>query len=256
MPHAGAWFPSSARWHPLESAVHGAGNMVLWETHTTSRQEGPAMPAFALQYFRRLALVAAMTGLAACGAAPEQSNPAPPISREAAAKRTVVPLTRPVALDKAGTIADLEFDLPPPRPGASADLMLGLRVWAADATSMYKIKDSINHGEFHARLHLTRVDGAAPVQIALTRISKDLSHRLPVAESGEVSATTSTSVDSAMLKDAGLLDQRSVYGVLSLAQVQRAVPGRYRLVVELRGDRPDLNEKNVELIVAYFNKGK
>ncbi|MEA9709935.1 hypothetical protein [Xanthomonas campestris] len=221
-----------------------------------SSQEGPTMPAVAVQYFFGLALVAAMTGLAACGAAPEQSKPAPPISREAATKRSVVPLTRPVALDKAGTIADLEFDVSPPRPGASSDLMLGLRVWAADATSMYEIKDSINGGEFLARLHLTRVDGAAPVQIAMTRISKDLSHRLPVAESGEVSGTTSTSVDSAMLEDAGLLDQSSVYGVLSLAQVERAAPGRYRLVVELKDDRPDLITKNVELIVAYFNKGK
>ncbi|MEA9555512.1 hypothetical protein VC273_06125 [Xanthomonas nasturtii] len=214
------------------------------------------MPAFAVPYFCRFTLALAMAGLTACGAAPEQSKPAPPISREVAAKRTVVPLTRPVALDKAGMIADLEFDLPPPRPGASADLMLGLRVWAADATSMYEAKDLINGGEFPARLHLTRVDGAAPVQIALTSISKDLSRRLPVAESGEVSGTTSTSVDSAMLKDAGLLDQSSVYGVLSLAQVERTVPGRYRLVVELKDDRPDLNVKNVELIVAYFNKGK
>ncbi|MCE4372543.1 hypothetical protein [Xanthomonas hortorum] len=214
------------------------------------------MPRFEVQRFCRFALAAAITGLAACGAAPEQATPSPAISQEAAALRTVVPLTRPVALDKAGTIADVEFDLPPPRSGASTDLLLGLRVWAKDAKSMYEIKDLINHGEFPLTLHLTRVDGAKPVQIGLTRISKDLQSRLPVASSGVVPGTTSTSVDVAMLKDAGLIDRSLVYGVLSLAQMEKAAPGKYRITVGVNTDRPELSAKNVELIVAYFNKGK
>ncbi|MCS3746892.1 MULTISPECIES: hypothetical protein [unclassified Xanthomonas] len=214
------------------------------------------MPAFALQYFCRFALVAAMTGLAACGAAPEQSNPAPPISREAAAKRTVVPLTRSVALDKAGTIADLEFDLPPPRLGASPLLKVAIRLQADEGAALLEPSDQLVEAKLSARATLHALNGSSWARIPLYRNGPRPGTDVPLDADGHVAGVTWSGVDESMLRDAGLMRDGKYYSVLLLAEAHHPAPGHYRLTLELLEDHPHFKGRTVELLLAYASKAK
>lgn len=209
------------------------------------------MPIPAVPCLRSLGVAALLATLAACG--PAQPPPAAPalLTKEQAAARTVVPLTRPVALDKAGRIAEVEFELPPPDQGATTTLMLGLRVQGGTAKAMLATKDLITAGDLPARLHLQRIEGAAATDVALMRTERNLRDDVPVGPDGQVPFTTTQGADSAMLIGAGLFDPDVVYGALNFAHVPNAAPGRYRLTVDLTADRPDLHGRDAELLVGY-----
>lgn len=77
---------------------------------------------------RNNVLAVALVALAGCSGPTPAPPPVAPLDAAQAAARTQVPLTRPVALDRPGVIADLEFDLPPPGEMAGYSLVIGIRI--------------------------------------------------------------------------------------------------------------------------------
>ncbi|CAD0306595.1 hypothetical protein [Xanthomonas hortorum] len=214
------------------------------------------MPRFTVKRFCRFALAAAVTGLAACGAASEQATPSPAISQEAAALRTVVPLTRPVALDKAGTVADVEFDLPPPGPGASSLLKVAIRLQANEGAALRAPSDRLVDEGLAARVNLRNLANGESTQIPLYRIGPAPGTDVPIGADGRVAGVTWSGVDESMLRRVGLIQQGMFYKVLLLAEAHRPAPGHYRLTLELLEDHPRLKGQSVELLLAYASKAK
>lgn len=203
---------------------------------------------------RTVALGIALLMLLGCAAQPP---PPPPkvLTAEEAAARTVVPLTRPIALDKAGQIVDLEFELPPVTPDEVPRLIIGLRIWGADAKKLIAEQQRIQEPALRSRVSLQRLDGdGAPV--ALSYRSRDRREELHVAPGADIPYTTESSVATGSLWMAGLVNQRTVYGVARIAETSPVEPGRFRLQIALPEDRPDLKDMNVELLLAYGPRAK
>ncbi len=199
------------------------------------------------------ALTVAFTALLGCtdhSAAPDAA-PIPLLTEAEANARTTVPLTRSVSLEKHGVIADFEFELPPPGPTAVPELTIGLRIQDTDSSRLTEYSDLIVRGRLPAEIRLTRLDGPAPAEVPLRRISRNMREHLPVAADGRVTGVTATSVDDGMLRKIGLIDERVHYQELKLAEADEPAPGRYRLTVRLEEDRAALRGRPVELLVAY-----
>jgi hypothetical protein len=201
-----------------------------------------------------LALLVA--GLSGCGPGVESAQPSQKVDRENAAMRTEVPLTRPVTLDKAGEVVNLEFELPPPIENASSTLLLGFRVVAPDAETVIKRSSEIIRSQLPARVRLLRIEQDAITQVPLFRNTPDLQDRIVVGADGAVPGVTSSDVERTQLEKTGLFDEEKYYDVLLLAGTQDAKPGHYRLTVELEGDHPQLGPAPVELLIAYMGRGK
>lgn len=132
--------------HPKSPRIgsHAGPATRLWRmSGPRPARQGPVVPTFPVKRFCQRFLAAAVTGLAVRGAAPEQSIPAPAIGQHAAAMRTVVPLTHPVALDKAGTIADLEFEPPPSGLVVSSLLKVAIRLPADEGAALLAPSDQL-----------------------------------------------------------------------------------------------------------------
>lgn len=205
---------------------------------------------------RAIALGLAIAVLAACSAEPPPAAPPLLLSKEAAARRSTVPFTRPIALDRAGAVADLQFELPPPGPGAVPELMVGMRVQAEQVKDMHDVQDRIIRDGLAAKVHLWRIDGSTLTAMPLTYATRDLVNRVPVGEDGSVPYVTSLGVADSMLREVGLVDEKLVYGALNIASMQHALPGPYRLSIELIADRPDLRSSDIELVVGYSRRVK
>lgn len=206
---------------------------------------------------QRVAAVAVCVAcLSACGKSPPPVPPPRLLTPQEAAQRNTVPFTRPIALDKAGTVADVVFDLPPSGPGAAPELMIGMRVRAADAKSMLEDRDPIIQDGLASKVHLERVQGNIKTAIPLTYASRDLVRTIPVESDGLVPYVTSIGPRTSMLRASGLIDENVVYGALNLASMEHAEPGRYRLSVELLADRPELRGLDIELVVGYAGTAK
>lgn len=202
------------------------------------------------------ASVIAIAGLAGCSRGPETAQPNVVVNKENAEMRTVVPLTRPVTLDKAGEVVNLEFELPPPIENASSTLLLGFRVVAPDAETVIKRSSEIIRSPLPARVRLLRIEQDAITQVPLFRNTPDLQDRIVVGADGAVPGVTSSDVERTQLEKTGLFDEEKYYDVLLLAGTQDAKPGHYRLTVELEGDHPQLGPAPVELLIAYMRRGK
>jgi hypothetical protein len=63
-------------------------------------------------------------------------------------------------------------------------------------------------------------------------------------------------LDEGALIEAGLHSREMLYQVLQVADVGWLEPGRYRLIVDLMEDRPQLQGLQAELIVGYQSLGK
>ncbi|WP_127564938.1 hypothetical protein [Stenotrophomonas indicatrix] len=225
---------------------------LLWNVDLTM---DAAMPNASLPRARVPCVAMLLLALVGCTATP--SEPAPKLlTAEEAAARTVVPLTRPIALDKAGKVVDMEFDLPPAGPGTVPDLMLGLRVWGIDAKAMLAQQSRIDVRPFATLVHLQRLDGDSTVETPLNYTSRDRRTELSVGPDGAVPFTTVSSVAQGAVRSAGLVDERRVYGVVRIAEASRVESGRYRLLIELPSDRPDLQGLNVELLLGYGPRSK
>ncbi|MBD8637650.1 hypothetical protein [Stenotrophomonas sp. CFBP 13725] len=199
------------------------------------------------------ALTIAFAALQGCGdraSAPDVA-PVPELTEAEANARTTVPLTRSVSLEKPGVIADFEFELPPPGRTAVSELVIGLRIEDADSKVLMKRTDLILSERLPAEVRLVRLDGPAPAEVPLRRISSNLRERLPIEADGRVPGVTTTSVDNGMLRDVGLVDDRVHYQELELANADAPGPGRYRIIVRLAESRPTLTDRPAELLVAY-----
>lgn len=197
-------------------------------------------------------LTAAMTLLVLLGCTATPSEPAPKLlTAEQAAARSVVPLTRAIALDKAGKVVDAMFDLPPPGPGTVPDLMLGLRVWGTDAKSALANEGRIKQRDVPAKIHLYALGEAQGTQVPLTYTRRDQRGEVAVGGDGIVPHTTSLSAASGALRTAGLVDGNLVYIERNFANWRPAHPGRYRLTVELAEARPELAGLHAEFVMGY-----
>jgi len=205
---------------------------------------------------RNAALAVALAALAGCsGPAPAPPAVAPLDAAQAAA-RTQVPLTRPVALDEPGVIADLEFDLPPPGPSADSTLIVGVRIEEQKAKAMLARSGMIAKGGLPARIRLQNLSGTHLSDIMLTRIGDDLNERVPLGPDGLTPGVRQESVNGAMLRDVGLIKPGTIYNVLAFGFAVAPPPGRYQLSVELLEERPQLKGQQAELVIAYNGKSK
>lgn len=200
--------------------------------------------------------VAAAIALASCSPASQAPKQPMAIAKENAKMRSEVPLARPVSLAQSGEIANVEFDVPPPGPNAAPDLMLGLRIARPDAETGAALSSNVIRGGIEASVRLLRLEGGNATPVQLMRSSPDLRDWLAVPENGHVPGVTSTSVESTMLQNAGLIDAGTFHDVLMFAGADRIVPGRYRVVIELPQAHPQFQGEDMELLVAYFKKGK
>lgn len=207
---------------------------------------------FATAYVLGMALLALM----GCSRSPEPSPYPPSLTKEQAAQRTVAPLTRPIALDKAGEIANVEFDLPPPGPNAMSDLALGFRLQAGDLAAMRQLDEKLDYSRMAAHVTLQRVVDGAVTDVALVRVTKDLSSTIPISADGHVPGAISLGPSRSELGIAGLLDESLIDAHYTFALYERAEPGHYRLKIELDDSRPVLAGAPAQLLVGYVNKGK
>lgn len=205
---------------------------------------------------RNAALAVALAALAGCsGPAPAPPAVAPLDAAQAAA-RTQVPLTRPVALDEPGVIADLEFDLPPPGELAWSSLIIGVRIEGTEVKSFIAYSDLIVRGGLPARVHLQRIEGEQRNDVPLLRIGPDLRERIAIGEDGFTPGVRAAGLDGTMLYEAGLERADVLSKILSFARAANPPPGRYHLRVELLEARPQLRGRPAELILGYNARAK
>ena len=205
---------------------------------------------------RNVALAVALAVLAGCGGPAPAPPPVAPLDTAQAAARTRVPLTRPVALDKPGVIADLEFDLPPPGELAWSSLIIGVRIEEKDARSMIALSDLIVRGGLPANVQLQRIDDAESAEIPLIRIGPDAKERIPLPADGITPGARAAGLDGTMLAEAGLEREGVLTKVLSFAQASAPPPGRYHLRIELLEARPQLQGRPADLIIGYNARAK
>lgn len=201
-----------------------------------------------------LALFASV-GIAGCGQGADVAQPVQ-TTKENSAMRSEVPLTRPLSLSKAGEVVNVEFELPPPGPNAYASLMLGLRIARADAESSTALSFKLVESKVAAKVRLIRVQEGAITTVPLIRNLPNLRDRVEVAPDGSVPGLTNSGVDMTMLEEAGLLDPALRYHIMKFATAENVQPGHYRLTIDLDSDHPELENEDVELLVAYFKKAK
>ena len=205
---------------------------------------------------RNAALSVAFIALASCSVPPPAPPPVAPLDAAQAAARTQVPLTRPVALDKTGVIADLEFELPPPGEMAGSSLVIGIRIAEETPKAIVARSSLIVREGLPARVRLQKLDGESRTDMSLLRIATELKKRVALGADGFTPKPSPHSVNTGMMREAGLLRAGLIYDELALAYAGSPAPGRYHLVIELLVDRPALKDSPAELIIAYDGKSK
>jgi len=210
------------------------------------------MPNPALSRLRVAVMAMGLLMLLGCTAPPPEPKV---LTADEAAARTVVPLTRPIALDKAGQVVDLEFELPPAGPGLAPQLLIGVRV-AGDKEAADKALWLLNGYDLMAKVRLSRGDGADAAPLSLTRYDAVSRKRVPLDANGLVPQAIAISPASGPLQAAGLISPALHYGSLGLAFLPEAKSGHYRLSIELPEDRPELKNMDVELLVGYMGSSK
>jgi len=202
------------------------------------------------------ALAVALAALAACSGPSPAPPPVAPLDAAQAAARTQVPLTRPVALDEPGVIADMEFDLPPPGELAWSSLIIGVRIEGTEVKSFIAHSDLIVRGRLPARVKLQRIEGQERVDVPLIRIGPDLKERIPLGPDGFTPGVRAAGLDGTMLYEAGLEREGVLSKILSFARAANPPPGRYHLRIELLEPRPQLQGRPAELILGYNARAK
>lgn len=205
---------------------------------------------------RSAALAVSLAALAGCSGPTPGPPPVAPLDAAQAVARTQVPLTRPVALDEPGVIADMEFDLPPPGELAWSSLIIGVRIEGTEVKSFIAHSDLIVRGRLPARVKLQRIEGQERVDVPLIRIGPDLKERIPLGPDGFTPGVRAAGLDGTMLYEAGLERPDVLYDVLSFARAADPRPGRYHLRLELLEPRPLLQGRPAELIIGYNARAK
>jgi hypothetical protein len=202
------------------------------------------------------ATLLAIAGLAACGREADTAKPNLEVNKENAAMRTEVPLTRPITLDKAGEVANVEFDLPPPGRNASNMLMLGFRTESPSSEAAIALTSQLLEADLPAKVRLLRVTEGSIATVPLIRPAGGAGEWVALPPDGSVPGVTLTSVDTSLLEEAGLLNSSHSETYFQFAAAEKMVPGHYRLTVELMGESPEFQGQKAELLVAYFKRGK
>lgn len=205
---------------------------------------------------RILTLGAAFGLLTGCGSS-EPALPEVRVLTEAEANaRTVVPLTRTVALDKPGVIADFEFDLLPPPAYTGTSLVIGIRLKEDDVKASVALNSTVAREGLPAKVLLQRLEGGKAVDMALVRRVADQRGTVPIGPDGFTPGPEHAGVNPQSLWDAGLMAEGALYNVRSFGSPGAAAPGRYRLRVELLEARPSLRTASAEIIVGYNSRAK
>jgi len=205
------------------------------------------IPNPALPRLRVAVMAMGLLMLLGCTAPPPEPKV---LTADEAAARTVVPLTRPIALDKAGQVADVEFELPPAAEGEVPVLMVGLRVWGEDAKAALADEKRIAERDLPTQVHMYAMGSGGAVEVPLTYTQKDMRSDANVGPDGSVPHTTALGAVSG-LRQAGLLQGNRVYIYRNFAEWQPSAPGRYRLTIKLTEERPELAGLASELVIGY-----
>jgi len=213
-----------------------------------------------LKAYRSIALGAvsliAIAALAGCSRGADTAQPNVEVNKENAEMRTEVPLTRAIALGKAGEVVNVDFELPPPGPNASSALILGFRTESVDSESGIALTEKVLRGGLAAKVRLLRVEEGAVEMVPLTRVTPDLSEWVAVSADGSVPGVTVATPDSTLLEAAGLTSSTLYQMEFKFAVALNIKPGHYRLTVELTSEQPELQTEKAELLVAYSKRGK
>lgn len=205
---------------------------------------------------RNTVLAVGLVALAGCSGPTPAPPPVAPLDAAQAAARTQVPLTRPVALDRPGVIADLEFDLPPPGEMSGSSLVIGIRIAEETPKAIIARSSLIVREGLPARVRLQKVEGDSRIDVSLLRIAPELKKRVALGADGFTPKASPHSVNTGMMREAGLLRTGLIYDELAFACAGAPAPGRYHLVITLLEDRPALKGGPAELIIAYDGKSK
>lgn len=170
--------------------------------------------------------------------------------------RFEVPLIRPLDLDRAGQIVDLQFELPPPGPNAAPTLMIGFRTESPDAEAGVAVTSQLLQADLPAKVRLLRVTEGSIATVPLSRPTGEPGEWIALPPDGAVPGVTVTSVDMPLLEEAGLLDSTDFQTYFKFAAANQIEPGHYRLTVELMDDHPEFQGQKAELLVAYLKRGK
>ena len=205
---------------------------------------------------RILTLGAAFGLLTGCGSS-EPALPEVRVLTEAEANaRTVVPLTRTVALDEPGVIADFEFDLLPPPAYTGPSLVIGIRLKEDEVRASEALNSTVAREGLPAKVLLQRLEDGKAVDMKLVRRVDPQRPAIPLGPDGFTPGTEHTGVNPRTLRDAGLIVDGTLYDVRSFGSPGAVAQGRYRLRVELLESRPSLRSANAELILGYGSRGK
>lgn len=210
------------------------------------------MPHPALPRLRVAVMALGLLMLLGCNAPPPEPKV---LTADEAAARTVVPLTRPIALDKAGQVVDLEFELPPVAQGEVPVLMVGLRVWGEDAKAALANEKRITERDLPTQVHLYAMGSGRAVEVPLTYTQRDMRSDGKVGPDGSVPHTTAKGLVSG-LRQAGLIEEKRVYIYRNFANWRPAGSGRYRLMIKLAEERPELAGLAAELVIGYPSRPK
>ena len=170
--------------------------------------------------------------------------------------RFEVPLIRPLDLDRAGQIVDLQFELPPPGPNAAPTLMIGFRTESPNAEEGIALTSQLLQADLPAKVRLLRVTEGSIATVPLSRPTGEPGEWIALPPDGAVPGVTVTSVDMPLLEEADLLDSTEFQTYFKFAAANQIEPGHYRLTLELMGDHPEFHGQKAELLVAYFKRGK
>ncbi|MFI8719367.1 hypothetical protein ACIGHF_15990 [Stenotrophomonas sp. NPDC077464] len=195
-------------------------------------------------------------GLAGWEREAETATPTVEANKKSAEMRTEVPLTRPIALDKAGEVVNVEFDLPPPGRNASPMLMLGFRTESPDSAAAIALTSQLLEADLAAKVRLLRVNEGSIATVPLSRPTGEPGEWAALPPDGSVPGVTVTSLDTSLLEEAALLHSANVETYFKFAAAEKIEPRHYRLTVELMGDHPDFLGWKAELLLAYFKRGK
>gem|GEM_PF-272074 len=199
---------------------------------------------------------AALGLLAGCGSS-EPALPKVRVLTEAEANaRTVVPLTRTVALDKPGVIADFEFDLLPPPAYTGTSLVIGIRLKEDDVKAAVALDSTLAREGLPAKVTLQRREAGNFVAVELVRSLWDPPYSASLEPDGFTPGTEPAEVNTQTLRAAGLIVGETLYNVREFASPGAAAPGRYRLTIQLLEARPSLRTARAEVIIGYDSRAK
>lgn len=202
-------------------------------------------------------LVSAALGLlAGCGSSEPASRPVHVLTEAEANARTVAPLTRTVALDKPGVIADFEFELLPPPAYTGTSLVIGIRLKEDDVKASVALDSRVALEGLPAKVTLQRREDGKFVAVELLRSLWDPPYSAPLEPDGFTPGAEPAEVNTQTLRAAGLIVGETLYSVREFASPGAAAPGRYRLTIQLLEARPSLRTARAEVIIGYDSRAK